>query len=85
MSVIPVRVPANAKPVLATERRFTLTPDHPLYDVACPACDEALGGPYPVVLILAGIAPHNREGVSSWANGAGVAVHAVCASVPDVP
>lgn len=79
--MIPVRVPAGARPVLASERRMTMAPGHPLYAQPCPACDRPLGGEA-VVLVLAGIAPQDRK-ASGYATGAAVAVHAACAGVPE--
>jgi hypothetical protein len=56
-------------PVLASERRFTVQPDHPLADWGCP------------VLVFAGIEPDDRK-PAGWTTGAAVAVHASCAGVP---
>jgi hypothetical protein len=75
--MIPVRVPAGLKPTLANGRRF------PAADGWCPVCDETLAEG-PVVLVFCGIAPADRrEGENRWTNGGAVAVHAVCAGVPD--
>jgi hypothetical protein len=79
--VIPVRIPADAKPVLASERRFTVKAGHPLYEEPCPVCDNPLGKGVSV-LIVAGIAPEDRK-PGGWATGAAVAVHAACAGVRD--
>jgi hypothetical protein len=79
--MIPVRVPAGASPVLATERRFAVAPDHPLAAGVCPACDLPLPGS-PAVLVLVGIAPEDRK-PAGWTTGGAVAVHAVCAGVPE--
>ena len=82
--MIPVRVPADLMPVLANERRFHVAPDHPLGGEPCPACDLPLTGPEAVVLVFAGIMPEDRkEGPGRWTTGAAVAVHAVCAGVPE--
>ncbi len=70
--MIPVRVPADAKPVLASDRRIAMQPDHPLFDVLCPVCDVFLGD-RETVLILVGRKP------GAWTTGAAVAVHADCA------
>lgn len=75
--IIPIQVPADAKPVLASERRFNLKEDHPLYSAGCPVCDDILGSKESV-LILAGIAPENRRPAGSC-TGEGVMVHAECA------
>lgn len=81
MSIIPVRVPATARPVLASERRMSIRPDHPLYDSPCPVCDHPLGEMV-TVLVLAGIEPGDRK-PTGWTTGAAVAVHALCAGVPE--
>jgi hypothetical protein len=78
--VIPVRVPASMMPVLASERRFNVQPDHPLYEVLCPVCDGLLGETV-TVLVFAGIAPEDRKD-AGWTTGGAVAVHAFCAGVP---
>jgi hypothetical protein len=79
--IIPVRVPADAKPVLANERRFAANRGHPLDDYPCPVCDGPLGEQV-TVLVLAGIAPEDRK-PGGWTTGSAVAVHAACAGVPD--
>jgi hypothetical protein len=79
--IIPVRVPADAKPVLASERRMAMQPGHPLYGYPCPVCDRDLGGEV-TVLVFAGIDPEDRK-PSGWATGEAVAVHAACAGVPE--
>lgn len=81
MSIIPVRVPAAAVPVLASERRMTIRPEHPLCDSPCPVCGIPLGGMV-TVLVFAGIEPESRK-PGGWATGAAVAVHAACAGVPE--
>jgi hypothetical protein len=58
-----------------------MRPNHPLYGFPCPVCDQALGGEV-TVLVFAGIMPEDRK-PSGWTTGAGVAVHAACAGVPD--
>jgi hypothetical protein len=80
--MIPVRVPADAKPVLASDRVIDLQPTHPLAlsQTPCPACDSPLAGTK-IVLVLAGIAPGDRKD-SGWTAGGAVAVHAACAGVP---
>jgi hypothetical protein len=80
VSIIPVRVPANARPVLATERRFNVRPDHPLYEGFCAVCEGLLGETV-FVLVFAGIEPESRK-PRGFATGAAVAVHAFCAGVP---
>lgn len=79
--MIPVRVPADAVPVLASPRRFAAHRGHPLDAHHCPVCDFPLGDGV-VVLILAGIAPEDRK-PAGWTTGGAVAVHAVCAGVPE--
>jgi hypothetical protein len=79
--VIPVYVPAGAMPVLANERRFTVLPGHPLYEELCPVCDGLLGE-LVAVLVFAGIEPGDRK-PRGHTTGAAVAVHAMCAGVPD--
>ena len=75
--MIPVRVPSDMLPVLASERRF------PKADGWCPVCDEALDDGAPVVLVFCGIAPEDRkEGPGRWTTGGAVAVHSACAGVP---
>jgi hypothetical protein len=83
MSIIPVRVPANARPVLASERRMAAHRGHPIDPYPCPVCDLPLGDGV-TVLILAGIEPESRK-PAGWATGAAVAVHAACAGVPEEP
>ena len=78
--MIPVRVPADAKPVLASERAFDIAPDHPLSGQDCPVCDGPLMG-QPVVLVFAGIGPDDRK-PGGWTTGAAVAVHEACAVGP---
>jgi hypothetical protein len=93
MTMIPVRVAAGMKPVLANESRFTVQPEHPAAGDLCPACDMPLFGtpredggmtmePAPVVLVFVGIAPADRK-PGGWTTGGAVAVHAVCAGVPE--
>lgn len=76
--MIPVRVPAGARPVLANERVFTLSDDHPLADASCPVCDERLAGGAEAVLVLAGIAAEDRK-PAGWTTGGAIAVHKACA------
>lgn len=78
--MIPVEVPADARPVLASEIIFTIEPDHLLYGQPCPACGQPLSVTADVVLVLAGIAPENQKG-SGYTAGGAVAVHAACAGV----
>jgi hypothetical protein len=79
--MIPVRVKADAMPVLASERRFgPMEASHPLAETPCPVCDGPVGEKVSV-LVFCGIAPEDREGV--WTNGGAVAVHAECAGVPE--
>jgi hypothetical protein len=79
--MIPVRVPADAKPILASDRVIDLQPTHPLAlsETPCPACDGPLAGTK-IVLVLAGIAPEDRKD-GGWTAGGAVAVHAACAGV----
>ena len=79
--MIPVRVPASARPVLASGRRMTMQPGHPMYDELCPVCDNLLGGRV-IVLVLAGIAPEDQKD-GGYTTGGAVAVHAACAGVPE--
>jgi hypothetical protein len=79
--MIPVRVRADAKPVLASERRMAAHRGHPIDPVPCPVCGIPLGERV-MVLILAGIAPEDRK-EAGWTTGGAVAVHAVCAGVPE--
>ncbi len=78
---IPVRVPADAVPALASERRMAANRGHPLDPYPCPVCDEPLGEQV-TVLILAGIRPQDRRAAGAT-TGAAVQVHAACAGVPD--
>lgn len=78
--MIPVEVPADARPVLASEIIFTIEPDHLLYGQPCPACGQPLSVTADVVLVLAGIAPEDRR-ESGLVTGGAVAVHAACAGV----
>jgi hypothetical protein len=81
--MIPVRVPADLKPVLASERRWPPNRGHPLDDFPCPVCGGPLGEKV-IVLVFAGIMPEDRkEGPNRWTTGGAVAVHAVCAGVPE--
>lgn len=85
--IIPVRVPADARPVLASERRFAAHRGHPLDGIPCPVCDGPLGERV-TVLILAGISPEDQK-PGGFTYGGAVAVHAACAGVleeaPEVP
>lgn len=83
--MIPVRVPADARPVLAVERRMLIERGHPMYDQPCPVCVKRLGSAV-TVLILAGIAPEDQKPnpAGCWTTGAAVCVHAVCAGYPEV-
>lgn len=93
MATVPVRVRADLKVVLASERRFHLKEDHPMYVKTCPACDMPLGGrPFvddqgkitpngSVVIVFTGFAPEDRK-QSGHATGTGIGVHAECAGVP---
>jgi hypothetical protein len=80
LSIIPVRVPAALMPVLASDRRFNILPDHPLYEALCPVCGGLLGETI-VVPVFAGIEPESRK-PGGFTTGAAVAVHAFCAGVP---
>ena len=77
--IIPIRVEAAARPILASERRMDIKPSHPLAKSPCPVCDLPLAGK-PVVLVLAGIDPTDREPGKTWVTGAAVAVHEECAT-----
>jgi hypothetical protein len=79
--IIPVYVPAGARPVLASERRMGARRGHPIDQSPCPVCDLPLGDQV-IVLVLAGIEPGDRK-PSRQATGAAVAVHAMCAGVPE--
>lgn len=83
--MIPVRVPADARPVLASEKRMNIERGHPLYDEPCTVCDNRLGDGV-TVLILAGIDPEDQrpEPAGRWTTGVAVCVHAVCAGYPKV-
>jgi hypothetical protein len=76
--MIPVRVPAGVKPVLAGDRRFPVPPGHPFHGTPCPACDLPLGYGA-TVLVLIGTDP----GPEGAARGKAIAVHASCAGVPE--
>lgn len=79
MAIIPVRVPFDTKPVLATEglKVIELDRDHPLFPEPCPVCEVELGF-MPIVLIFAGIELTSRKD-HGWCTGAAIAVHAQCA------
>jgi hypothetical protein len=79
--VIPIRVPADLTVTLASERRLTIAPEHPLYRERCPVCDYPLGNAV-TVLVFAGIEPGDRK-EAGWTTGGAVAVHAVCAGVAE--
>lgn len=80
--MIPVRVPAACIPVLGTDRRFDIAPDHPLSSVECPVCDELLSdGGHAVVLVFVGVRPGDRK-PAGYVTGAAVAVHEACALGP---
>lgn len=79
--MIPVRVEAGLMPVLASQRRISIVPGHLMYLSLCPACERPLGEGV-TVLVLAGIAPENRQ-PGGCVNAGTVAVHAACAGVPD--
>lgn len=79
--MIPVRVPAATMPVLASERRFAANRGHPLDEYPCPVCDGPLGERV-IVLVFVGIAPEDRK-PGGYTVGGSVAVHAVCAGVPE--
>lgn len=76
--MIPVRVPATAVPVLASEREFTVAGNHPLAGFPCPVCDERLANGQPSVLVFVGIHPEDRK-PAGWTTGAAVTVHRACA------
>lgn len=79
--LIPIRVHATLRPVLAGEP-FLLAADHPAARYACPACDEHLAcsgrDPRSVVLVFVGVAPDNQKTLG-YVNGGAVIVHAECA------
>lgn len=83
--MIPVRVPADATPVLASTRRMRIERGHPLYDEPCPVCGNRLGDGV-TVLILAGIAPEDQvlQPAGKWTTGVAICVHVMCAGVPEV-
>lgn len=78
--IIPVRVAADARPVLAGRAEpFPLPLVHPLRGSDCPACGLAItrGGECLVQLVLVGIHPHDRK-PAGFVNGGAVVVHAEC-------
>lgn len=75
--MIPVRVPADLKVTLTSDRRLDIQPDHPLADFPCPVCDGSLTG-QPSVLVFVGYHPDDRKD-GGWTTGAAVAVHEACA------
>ena len=79
--MIPVRIPADVKVPLASERRFAAHRGHPLDPQPCPVCDGPLGD-LVTVLVVVGIAPGDRK-PGGYTTGGAVAVHAVCAGVPE--
>lgn len=79
--MIPVRVRSDAKPVLASDRRFAARRGHPIDSDPCPVCDGPLGDRV-TVLVFVGIAPEDRK-PGGYTTGGAVAVHAACAGVPD--
>lgn len=79
--MIPVRVPVGMTTVLASERRFAAHRGHPLDSYPCPVCDDPLGGRV-TVLVFVGIMPEDRK-PAGFTTGGAVAVHAVCAGVPE--
>lgn len=76
-AIIPVRVPSDSKPILATDRSFDIRPDHPLYSEYCPVCAVPLGL-RKAVLVVVGIEPSSRKEYG-FCTGAAVAVHSDCA------
>lgn len=80
--MIPIRIRADAKVVLASERRMDLARGHPLFLQQCPVCDEYLGE-YTIVLVFVGIHPKDRKD-NGYTIGGTVAVHARCAGVPEI-
>ena len=78
--MIPVRVAADTKVVLASPRRFAAHRGHPLDGYPCPVCGGPLGEQV-TVLVFAGIAPEDRKD-AGYTTGGAVAVHAGCAGVP---
>jgi hypothetical protein len=83
--MIPIRVPAGLKVVLASERRMNIPRGHPLYLAPCPVCDRKLGD-CPTVLVFVGIRLENRadSGENGYTIGGSVSVHAECAGVSDI-
>lgn len=80
--IIPVRVAAGARPVLAGRAEpFPLPLVHGLRGSECPACGRQLAseGECMVQLVLVGIYPGDRRPDGSVLGGA-VAVHAECAA-----
>lgn len=78
--IIPVRVAASARPVLAGRAEpFPLLSSHPLRGEECPACGRRFPrqGECLVQLVLVGIAPDDRA-PAGFVTGGAVAVHALC-------
>lgn len=74
--MIPVRVPATARPPRATDEPRFVSKDHPAATIGCPVCELAIGGTK-VHLIIVGAEPDDQRG--AWFTGAAVAVHEECA------
>lgn len=79
--MIPVRIPADVKVTLASERRFAARRGHPIDAEPCPVCDVPVGEKV-AVLVVVGIAPEDRK-PGGFTTGGAVAVHAACAGVPE--
>jgi len=76
--LIPVRVPALAKP-LAIGGVRRLSPNHPLSNRPCPVDGRALGEE-PITLVHVGTRPEGRKDTGQT-TGFAVPVHAVCAGL----
>lgn len=81
--MIPVRVPSDTRPVLASKRRVAIERGHPLHDQPCPVCGDRLGSAVTVYVFL-GIEPGDQKPPGGWTTGVAVMVHAICAGVPEV-
>lgn len=69
--MIPVRVNADLRPVLASPRIMEAHRNHPVDPLPCPVCDEPLGE-YPTILVFVGSLPGDSQ------MGAAIPVHVRC-------